>query len=179
MKHIVAAIVLIVSIGILLERLPKPVRLVQMQFRQPDTTLLMPVAGVSVKRVANTWKAPRSGGRRHEGQDIFAKRGTPVVSAADGVVLRVGTNSLGGNVVSVMGNGGRVYYYAHLERYAEGIAAGDEVAAGDTLGYVGTTGNARSTPPHLHFGVYAATGAVNPLPLLVDATAFRSQPARS
>jgi peptidoglycan LD-endopeptidase LytH len=176
MKSVVWTLVLFISIGILLERLStSPVRLVQMQFREPDTALLMPVSGVPVKRVANTWKAPRSGGRKHEGQDIFAKRGTPVVSATNGVVVRVGSNKLGGNVVSVVGNGGRLYYYAHLDRYAEGIAPGSEVFAGDTLGYVGTTGNAHNTPPHLHFGVYTASGAVDPLPMLVDANA--SQPA--
>jgi peptidoglycan LD-endopeptidase LytH len=70
----------------------------------------------------------------------------------------------------VMGNGGRVYYYAHLDRYADDLSAGDEVLAGDTLGFVGNTGNARTTPPHLHFGVYTATGAVNPLPLLMIET---------
>ena len=179
MKQIVTAIVLVISIGILLERMPTPPvgRMVRMQFAEPDTALLMPVAGVPVNRVANTWKAPRPGGRRHEGQDIFGKRGTPVVSATDGIVVRVGVNSLGGNVVSVMGNGRRIYYYAHLDRFAEGLAAGDEVAAGDTIGYVGNTGNARTTPPHLHFGVYTATGAVNPLPLLVDTTVTR--PSRS
>ena len=118
MKHVVTALVLTISIGILVEHLPKPTvahmgvpfRLLQLQLRDPDKSLLMPVAGVPVKRVANTWHAPRSGGRRHVGQDIFAKRGTPVISATDGVVVRVGTNPLGGKIVSVMGNGGRVYY---------------------------------------------------------------------
>ena len=175
-KQLVTAVVLIVSIGILLERMPEapatrvgvPFRLLQLQFREPDTALLMPVHGVPVKRVANTWKAPRSGGRRHDGQDIFAKKGTPVVSATDGIVVRIGTSSLGGKIVSVMGNGGRVYYYAHLDRYAETLKVGDDVKAGTTLGYVGNTGNARTTPPHLHFGVYTATGAMNPLPLLAD-----------
>jgi peptidoglycan LD-endopeptidase LytH len=165
MKQLVAALVAIVSIGIVLERF-RPVRLIQLQFREPDRVLQMPVAGASVKRIANTWQAPRSGGRRHQGQDIFAKRGTPVVSATDGMVIRVGANALGGQTVSVLGNGGRVYYYAHLDRYTEGLATGDEVRAGDTLGYVGNTGNARTTPPHLHFGVYTATGTVDPLPLL-------------
>jgi murein DD-endopeptidase MepM/ murein hydrolase activator NlpD len=183
MRQVVFALVLMISIGIFLDRLPEaqteqatfPIRLLQMHFREPDSALLMPVSGVPVKRVANTWKAPRSEGRRHEGQDIFAKRGTPVVSATDGVVVRVGTNSLGGNVVSVVGNGGRLYYYAHLDRYAEGLSAGAVVSAGDMLGYVGSTGNARNTPPHLHFAVYTATGALNPLPMLVDSTVTRPQ----
>jgi peptidoglycan LD-endopeptidase LytH len=187
MKQVVSALVLIISIGILLERLPQspatqvtvPFRLLQLQFREPDKSLLMPVAGVPVKRVANTWKATRSGGRKHDGQDIFAKRGTPVISATDGIVVRVGTNRLGGKIVSVVGNGGRVYYYAHLDGYAEGLLVGDEVSAGDTLGYVGNTGNARTTPPHLHFGVYAATGAVDPLPLLSEPSVTRQPPATS
>jgi murein DD-endopeptidase MepM/ murein hydrolase activator NlpD len=176
MKQVVAALVFVITMGILLENLPtdsliRPTvgyRLFQLQLREPDSELLMPVEGVPVKRVANTWGAPRSGGRDHQGQDIFAKRGTPVVSATDGIVVRVGNNSLGGQIVSVMGNGGRIYYYAHLDGYAPGLATGQTVAAGDVLGYVGTTGNARGTPPHLHFGVYTATGPINPLPLLVN-----------
>jgi murein DD-endopeptidase MepM/ murein hydrolase activator NlpD len=176
MKQVVAALVFVITMGIVLENLPtdsliRPTvgyRLFQLQLREPDSELLMPVEGVPVKRVANTWGAPRSGGRDHQGQDIFAKRGTPVVSATDGIVVRVGNNSLGGQIVSVMGNGGRIYYYAHLDGYAPGLATGQTVAAGDVLGYVGTTGNARGTPPHLHFGVYTATGPINPLPLLVN-----------
>jgi murein DD-endopeptidase MepM/ murein hydrolase activator NlpD len=67
-----------------------------------------------------------------------------------------------------MGAGGRVYYYAHLDAYAPGIKEGDYVTTKSVLGYVGTTGNAAGTPPHLHFGVYATGGAINPLPLLTD-----------
>ncbi len=75
---------------------------------------------------------------------------------------------LGGQTVSVIGAGGRVYYYAHFDSYAPGIAEGDYVTPQTVLGYVGTTGNAQGTPPHLHFGVYTPTGAINPLPLLTD-----------
>jgi murein DD-endopeptidase MepM/ murein hydrolase activator NlpD len=78
----------------------------------------------------------------------------------------VGENRLGGNTVTVLGAGGRAYYYAHLDAYAHGLAAGQYVSAGTPLGYVGTTGNAAGTPPHLHFGVYTAQGPINPLPLL-------------
>jgi murein DD-endopeptidase MepM/ murein hydrolase activator NlpD len=177
-------LVFVITAGILLENLPTAsiihptvgYRLFQMQLREPDSELLMPVEGVPVKRVANTWGAPRSGGRDHQGQDIFAKRGTPVVSATNGIVVRIGTNSLGGQIVSVMGNGGRMYYYAHLDGYAPGLVTGQTVAAGDLLGYVGTTGNARSTPPHLHFGVYTATGPINPLPMLVNRTEPKDRP---
>jgi murein DD-endopeptidase MepM/ murein hydrolase activator NlpD len=128
------------------------------------------VRGVRVRQVANTWGAERSEGRRHEGQDIFAPKGTPVYSATEGYVWRVGQNRLGGNVVYVVGAGGRGYYYAHLDAFAPEISAGDYVTPETVLGYVGTTGNAAGTPPHLHFGVYAPGGAINPLPLLVDRT---------
>jgi peptidoglycan LD-endopeptidase LytH len=82
--------------------------------------------------------------------------------------MRIGENSLGGQTVSVIGAGGRVYYYAHLDSYAPGIAEGDYVTPKTVLGYLGTTGNAAGTPPHLHFGVYTPSGAQNPLPLLND-----------
>lgn len=134
----------------------------------PDRRILMPVQGVVKKQIANTWHAPRGDSRRHEGQDIFAPRGTPVVSATDGYVVNIGENNLGGQTVSVLGAGGRTYYYAHLDSYARNISEGDYVTRQTVLGYVGTTGNAGGTPPHLHFGVYAASGAMNPLPLLSD-----------
>jgi murein DD-endopeptidase MepM/ murein hydrolase activator NlpD len=83
-------------------------------------------------------------------------------------VVRVGENRLGGNTVWVVGAGGRGYYYAHLDGYAEGLEVGDYVTPDTVLGYVGTTGNAVGTPPHLHFGVYTRAGAIDPLPLLAD-----------
>ena len=135
---------------------------------EPDQKLAMPVQGVSRNQVADTWQAARDGDRRHEGQDIFASRGTPVLSATEGYIVNVGENRLGGQTVSVVGAGGRVYYYAHLDSYAPHIAAGDPVTTQTVLGYVGTTGNAAGTPPHLHFGVYATGSALNPLPLLSD-----------
>lgn len=149
-------------------RVTLPFRLAALYAKEPDAELLMPVEGVSVSGVRDTWHASRSDERLHEGQDIFARRGTPVRSATDGYVTRVGQNTLGGNVVFVMGAGGRVYYYAHLDAHAEGLAAGDRVTTETVLGYVGTTGNAAGTPPHLHFGVYTGDGATDPLPLLRD-----------
>jgi murein DD-endopeptidase MepM/ murein hydrolase activator NlpD len=128
----------------------------------------MPVQDVEKAQIANTWHAPRDGSRLHEGQDIFAPRGTPIFSATEGYVTKIGENSLGGQTVSVIGAGGRVYYYAHLEAYAPRLAEGDWVTTQTLLGYVGTTGNAAGTPPHLHFGVYQTGGALNPLPLLND-----------
>lgn len=141
---------------------------------EPDAALLMPVAGVRVREVADTWGGPRSGGRKHEGQDIFAPAGTPVYAAAPGYVYRIGPNRLGGNTVTVVSGGGRRLYYAHLSAFAEGLLEGQAVSTDTLLGYVGNSGNAATTPPHLHLGLYASEpaecdwDAIDPLPLLVD-----------
>jgi murein DD-endopeptidase MepM/ murein hydrolase activator NlpD len=149
-------------------RLGMPFKYLLLSVREPDEQLLMPVRGVRVKAIANTWHAPRDGGREHAGQDIFARRGTPVYSATGGYVWRVSESLRGGKTVSILGAGGRSYYYAHLDKHAEGLTEGAEVTTETLLGYVGTTGNAKGTPPHLHFSVYTATGAINPLPMLAD-----------
>lgn len=125
----------------------------------------VPVRGVAPRALVDTWGGARSGGRRHEGIDIFAKRGTAVTSATEGIVMRVGSNRLGGQVVWVLGPGGQRHYYAHLDSYAD-IAGGQRVRPGTILGYVGTSGNAAGTPPHLHYGIYETGGAINPYPLL-------------
>lgn len=104
------------------------------------------------------------GARRHEGIDIFAPRGTPVIAAEAGLVSRVGDTPRGGKNVWVSGDR-RSFYYAHLDSIA--VAAGERVARGEVLGTVGNTGNAVTTSPHLHFGIYKfAQGAVDPLPLV-------------
>jgi len=136
--------------------------------RNPDTNLSMPLKDVKKSQIANTWGAPRGEGRSHEGQDIFAPKGTPILSATTGYVVKIGEDNLGGHTVSVIGDGGRKYYYAHLDSYAPNLEVGDYVTRKTVLGYVGTTGNADGTPPHLHFGIYTTTGAINPLPFLVD-----------
>ena len=143
-------------------------RVAKLYTQEPDSKIAMPLQDVSKKAIANTWHAPRGTGRLHEGQDIFAPRGTPILSATKGFVYKIGENNLGGQTVSVIGSGGRIYYYAHLEEYAPGLEVGDRVSTRTVLGYVGTTGNAQGTPPHLHFGVYTLNGAINPLPLLTD-----------
>jgi murein DD-endopeptidase MepM/ murein hydrolase activator NlpD len=127
--------------------------------------LPVPVAGVTPRQLADTWGGARSGGRRHEGIDIFATRGTPVLAATEGIVIRVGTSRLGGQVVWVLGPGGQRHYYAHLDSYGD-VHAGMRIDAGRIVGYVGNTGNAATTPPHLHYGIYTAGGAINPYPLL-------------
>lgn len=115
--------------------------------------------------LTDTWGAARSQGRSHEGIDIFAPRGTPIQATTQGIVSKVGNNNLGGRVVVVVGPGGAGHYYAHLEDYAD-ISPNDWVNAGDIIGYVGDSGNAKGTPPHLHYGIYINGSAVNPYPLM-------------
>jgi len=127
-------------------------------------SLPFPVSGLTAAAVQSEFGATRDAGRRqHEGIDIFAARDTPALAVVDGVA-RTGTNTLGGNVVWLRGHAfGESFYYAHLERFAfEGTT---NVKAGDVLGYVGNTGNARATAPHLHFGIYDQ-GAIDPLPFI-------------
>lgn len=138
-----------------------------------DVVLQVPVEGVRVAHVADTWGAARDGGRSHDGQDLFAPAGTPVRSATDGFLWRIGERPRGGLTITVIGGGGRRYYYAHLSAYGD-VREGQRVTPDTILGYVGNTGNAVTTPPHLHFGVYESRDedcgwdAIDPLPLLVD-----------
>ncbi|MBH1629124.1 M23 family metallopeptidase [Stenotrophomonas maltophilia] len=132
----------------------------------PATGLPVPVDGVRPGQIADTFGAPRGRDRSHAGIDIFARRGTPVRSATPGVIADVREGGLGGRQVWVIGPGRERYYYAHLEDWAEGLARGQVVQAGDLLGHVGDSGNAKGTPPHLHWGIYGTDGARDPLPLL-------------
>jgi murein DD-endopeptidase MepM/ murein hydrolase activator NlpD/SH3-like domain-containing protein len=132
-----------------------------------DPALDFPVAGLGMGAIQSWWGAPREGGRRsHEGVDIFARRGTPVIASVPGRIRRTDLTNLGGKVVWLRDDRmNRSLYYAHLDSQA--VRAGDVVEIGDTLGFVGNTGNARTTPPHLHFGIYyRGEGAVNPAPYL-------------
>lgn len=120
---------------------------------------------VPKQRFIDTWHAPRGGGRKHEGVDIFAKRGTPIVSNIDGIVWKMENNRLGGTSVWLAGAGGAFHYYTHLDKYAN-IKPYQYVERGTVIGYVGNTGNAKNTPPHLHYGIYVNGKAINPYPLL-------------
>lgn len=133
----------------------------------PPAALAVPVRGVAPGRIAATFGAPRGSDRTHAGVDIFAPRGTEVLSATPGLVVAVREGGLGGRQVWVLGPAHERHYYAHLDGWAPGLAVGDVVRPGTVLGYVGDTGNARGTPPHLHYGVYGPEGAYDPLPLLV------------
>lgn len=128
-----------------------------------EPSLHFPVAGRGMESVGSFFGDPRDGGRRvHRGVDIFAPRGTPVLAAADGIVLAVDTTNVGGRVVWQRTSDGRYgLYYAHLDQQL--VQSGQEIRAGDAIGRVGNTGNARTTPPHLHFGVYGRReGALDP-----------------
>ncbi len=116
--------------------------------------LAFPVEGKAMSDILSFFGDPRDGGRRrHEGVDVFAPRGTDVLAVTDGVVRRVGTRDLGGNIVLLWDEKRNLhYYYAHLD--SQYVVSGQRVSVGDPLGAVGNTGNAVTTPPHLHFGVY-------------------------
>lgn len=164
----VATVVAVVAVPWLLIQtvLAPTLRLARIRAEPSPTFLRVPVSGVRVQRLVDTWGGIRSGNRRHEGIDIFAPRGTAIIAATYGMVSMVGQNPLGGNVVWIAGPGGERHYYAHLDAFAP-ISEGAEVMIGDTLGYVGDTGNARGTPTHLHYGIYTDSGAINPYPKLM------------
>lgn len=132
-----------------------------------EPALAFPVQDRTITAVLSFFGAERDGGRRsHHGVDIFAPRGTPVLASVPGEVGRVQVTELGGKVVWIRdARYNRSLYYAHLDSQA--VSNGDWVEPGDTLGFVGNTGNARTTPPHLHYGVYyRGEGPVDPLPFL-------------
>jgi murein DD-endopeptidase MepM/ murein hydrolase activator NlpD len=125
--------------------------------------LAVPVQGMYPDQVPDHFAAGRSGGRRHNAVDLFVPRGTPVLSADAGVVTRVATNALGGKTVWAADPTGRfAYYYAHLDGWTPGLAAGRRLERGDVLGWVGTTGNAPATAPHLHFQLLRITDPTRP-----------------
>jgi len=130
-------------------------------------SLPFPVESASQRDIGSKFGAPRDGGTRaHHGVDIFAEKGTPITAVIDGNV-RTGTGGIGGNHIwlsgGLFGLGSARYYYAHLDSFA--IESGDQVKQGEVIGYVGNTGNAKTTPPHLHFGIYSG-GPVDPAPFL-------------
>lgn len=123
--------------------------------------LEFPVRGLTARTLTDSFDDPRGGGsRRHEAVDIPAPRGTAVVAVEDGSILRLHRSGAGGLTVYHLDPSGRyTYYYAHLDAYAPGLADGKPLRRGDVLGFVGTTGNAPETAPHLHFAVFERTDA--------------------
>ena len=144
---------------------------------QAGDALLLPVAGVRADQLSDSFADDRGGGERlHEALDIMAARGTPVLAAAPGKVESLFQSDAGGNTIYVRSADGRtIYYYAHLDAYAEGLKEGDAVGRGQTIGTVGFSGNASPDGPHLHFAILRTTPdaawwepatAINPYPLL-------------
>jgi len=145
---------------------------------QPATQLsklMVPVEGMSLASIKDNFDQPRGSERHHEALDIMAPKGTKVVAAADGKVVKLFTSKPGGLTVYQFDPTEKyAYYYAHLDHYADGLKEGADIKRGDLIGYVGATGNADPNAPHLHFAVFELTPEkqwwkgtpVNPYPLL-------------
>ncbi len=153
-----------------------------------EMVLVFPQDGET--RFDNTWGAPRSGGRSHQGTDLMADKMTPVVAAADGVVVFVGESPRAGRNIRIEHRGGWETWYLHLNNdnpgtddglaewslsFAQGIEEGVEVSAGQLIGYVGDSGNAENSGSHTHFELHSPDGPVNPYPFL-EAAYMRFEP---
>lgn len=128
---------------------------------QPDLarlrarTLTLPVSGVAASQLSDTYTQARAAGAPHEALDIMAPRGTPVFAVEDGPVAKLFLSKPGGITLYQFDPDGQyAYYYAHLDRYADGIAEGSKLRKGQVIGYVGSTGNASPDAPHLHFAIF-------------------------
>jgi len=143
----------------------------------PLGKLMVPVDGVKFSQLTDTYNAPRGNERQHQALDIMAPKGTKVFAVADGKVAKLFTSVPGGLTVYQFEPTEKfAYYYAHLDKYADGIKEGMELKRGDLVGYVGVTGNSDPKAPHLHFAVVQLTAEkqwwkgtpVNPYPLMAD-----------
>ena len=148
------------------------------------TPLLVPVQGVRAGELRDTLSEARSGGRTHRAIDILAPYGTPVIASVDGTIRKLFTSKAGGiTIYEFDRDEARVYYYAHLDRYADGLAEGQFVRQGSVIGYVGTSGNAPVGTPHLHFSIenlpptkeWWKGEPINPYPLLITTRASALQ----
>jgi peptidoglycan LD-endopeptidase LytH len=138
-------------------------------------SIIIPVLGITADQLRDTFNEGRGFGRRHGALDILAPRGTPVLAAVDGTIVKLLQSRAGGLTIYEFDRAeSRVYYYAHLDRYATALREGDRVAQGTVIGYVGTSGNAPPATPHLHFAIETLPPTkewwkgepVNPYPLL-------------
>lgn len=137
---------------------------------------ILPIAGLKVAQIQDTFNDTRGSGRKHDATDILSPRGTPVLAMTEGNVAKLFTSQRGGLTVYQFDNqGAYCYYYAHLDRYAEGLKEGMLLRKGDKLGYVGSTGNADPKVPHLHLAIfelgpekhYWQGTPINPYPILM------------
>jgi peptidoglycan LD-endopeptidase LytH len=143
----------------------------------PGDKLLVPVEGIKAAQLTDNFDQPRGSERHHEALDIMAPTGTKVIAVADGKVVKLFNSKPGGLTVYQFDPSEKyAYYYAHLDRYAEGLKEGAQIKRGDLIGYVGATGNANPAAPHLHFAVVELTPEkqwwkgtpINPYPLMAD-----------
>ncbi|HVM22449.1 MAG TPA: M23 family metallopeptidase [Sphingomicrobium sp.] len=151
-----------------------PVKIAQQVVIAPSG-LAIPVLGIKAEQLSDTYDDARGQGRRHDAIDIMAPEGTPVIAVADGTIEKLFNSVRGGITAYQRSTDGQwMYYYAHLQRYAPGLAEGQQVKRGQVIGYVGHTGDASPAGPHLHFAINRmAKGErwwhgtpVNPYPLL-------------
>ncbi|MES1242060.1 MAG: M23 family metallopeptidase [Acidobacteriota bacterium] len=150
--------------------------------------LVLPVQGITPEKLQNTFDEARSGGRVHEALDILAPRNTPVLAVEDGRIAKLFTSKQGGlTIYQFDPTEAYAYYYAHLERYADGLQEGIVLRRGQVIGYVGTSGNAPPETPHLHFAIFRLTpekhwwegDPINPFAILGGGrVAERVEPAR-
>ena len=143
----------------------------------PSHRMVPPIQGLRTSDLVDTFNSSRGNGtRKHEATDILASRGTPVQAMVDGVIQKLFLSAPGGNTIYEFDDAGEYcYYYAHLDRYAEGLAQGQRVRAGDLIGYVGSTGNADPNTPHLHLAIFELGPEkrwwegtpINPYPILL------------
>ena len=127
-------------------------------FELRDRKLEVPVRGVARSALRDTFDEARRSTENHEAIDILANRNTPVVAVEDGIIAKLFESKKGGTTVYQFDPSTRyTYYYAHLERYADGLKEGNRVQRGQVLGYVGTSGNAPKDTPHLHFAIFRLT----------------------
>lgn len=140
--------------------------------------LMVPVEGVEPRALTDTYHQSRSGGRIHMATDILAMRGTPVLAAAPGRIIKLANGGAGGITIYIADASGRyLHYYAHLESYAPNVKEGLAVREGDVIGFVGTTGNAPPNTPHLHYQVMRSDANYwNGTP--IDVRSFITKPGR-
>ena len=162
------------------DAMPAPEDVPDIEDRRPAPLkpgeLVLPVRGIARDALIDTFSQAREGGaRRHDAIDIMAPRGTPVIAASAGTVEKLFDSRKGGRTIYIRAPGGeRIHYYAHLDAYADGLREGQEVRAGDVIGTVGSTGNARPDAPHLHYAIMELSAdddwwegtPINPYPLL-------------
>jgi murein DD-endopeptidase MepM/ murein hydrolase activator NlpD len=176
-----AAIVILSRPGSVVARpAPRPAPGPQVIATVAQPAILIPVAGVLPHQLKDTYTQARGGGRIHHALDILAPRNTPVIASVDGTIRKLFFSKAGGLTIYQFDVAEeKVYYYAHLERYADGLREGQFVRQGDVIGYVGTSGNAPPATPHLHFAIeilgseklwWKAT-PVNPYPILATTRA--------